>query len=86
MAGTTVPTPARVGTAIAHYRHCRRMTGHQLAHALGMSQSAVASWETGVRAVSLVTLWQVADALQIDPFDLLNFNPERPLSWEDMTA
>lgn len=86
MAATPVPTPTRVGAAIAHHRRRRRLTGHQLAAELGMSQSTITGWETGVRAVSLVTLWRVADALRVDPFDLLDFNPARSVSWEDMTA
>lgn len=58
-------------TAIRIYRERAGFTQSKLADAIGVSQSAVAMWETGDRKPNIITLKQIASILSCTVDDLL---------------
>ena len=58
------------------WRKHRNLTQEQLAERVGMSVSSVSQIETGAQGFTDGTLMAFADALQVDPGDLLSRNPE----------
>ena len=56
---------------IKTFREKAGMSQRDLAYAIGVSQSAVAQWETGTAQPTLDNLRKVADILGISPGELL---------------
>lgn len=51
--------------------HMKRMTQTKLADKAGIAQGSVSSMMTGNRDSSLFMLWAIADALEVEPQELL---------------
>lgn len=64
--------------AIGYYRKRRGLSQERLAEILGISRQHLAAIEAPnmERGLSLELLFKIADALEIDPYLLLKFNPE----------
>ena len=65
----------QLGLNIAYYRKLRGMTQEQLAEAVGVSRAHLSAIEAPniVKAFSIELLFELADALQIDSYQLLQF-------------
>ena len=65
----------QIGLNIAYYRKLRSMTQEELAEAAGISRSYLSTIEAPniVKAFSIELLFDIADALQIDSYKLLQF-------------
>lgn len=68
-----------LGYAIAYYRKRKGLTQEQVAELIGISQQHMGAIEAPnmVRAVSLDVLFSIADVLEIEPYKLLKFSPEK---------
>lgn len=66
--------------AIGYYRKQRGLSQEQLAEKLGISRQHLASIEAPNmnRGLSLELLFNIAAALEIEPYLLLKFNPDQP--------
>ena len=64
--------------AIGYYRRRRGLSQEKLAEILGISRQHLAAIEAPNmdRGLSLELLLRIADALEIEPYVLLKFNPE----------
>ena len=61
--------------AISYYRRRRGMSQEQLAEELGISRQHLAAIEN--RGLSLELLFNIATVLEIEPYLLLKFSPEK---------
>jgi transcriptional regulator with XRE-family HTH domain len=83
MVAKIIPMPARIGPRrpfrlyIAEWRESRGLTQEALANRLGTSDVTVSRWETGKRLPDYNALSAIAEALDIDPFDLRR-HPAQP--------
>ena len=68
-----------LGYAISYYRKRRGLTQEQVAERIGISRQHMGAIEAPnmVRAVSLDVLFNIATVLEIDPYLLLKFSPEK---------
>ncbi len=68
-----------LGCAIAYYRKRRGLTQEQLAERIGISRQHMGAIEAPnmVRAISLDVLFNIASILEIEPYVLLKFGPEK---------
>lgn len=68
-----------IGYAIAYYRKRKGFTQEQLAEKVGISRQHMGAIEAPnmVRAISLDTLFNIATALEIEPYILLKFSPDK---------
>ena len=68
-----------LGCAIAYYRKRKNLTQEQLAERIGVSRQHMGAIEAPnmVRAVSLDVLFNIADVLEIEPYLLLKFSPDK---------
>ncbi|MBQ6997865.1 MAG: helix-turn-helix transcriptional regulator [Oscillospiraceae bacterium] len=68
-----------LGYAIAYYRKRKGLTQEQVAELIGISRQHMGAIEAPnmVRAVSLDVLFSIADVLEIEPYKLLKFSPEK---------
>ena len=68
-----------LGYAISYYRKRRGLTQEQLAERIGISRQHMGAIEAPnmVRAISLDVLFNIAAILDIDPYVLLKFSPEK---------
>ncbi len=75
----------QLGIAIAALRKMRGMSQEQLAEKSGVSRSHISSIEAPniVRPFSLEVLYNIADALNIEPGDLLNTPMFPDKIWEN---
>lgn len=66
----------RLGLKISYYRKLRGFTQEQLAEALSLSPVHIAQVEAPnmIKAVSLDTLFDIADMLEIPPYKLFDFD------------
>jgi len=64
--------------AISYYRKRRKLSQEKLAELVGISRQHLAAIEAPNmdRGLSLELLFHIADALEIEPYFLLKFNPE----------
>ncbi len=60
-----------LGINIAYYRNIKGLTQAQMADILGVEQSHVSRMERAAIGISLERLYQIADALDVEPFLLL---------------
>ena len=68
-----------LGCAIAYYRKRQGMTQEQLSEKVGISRQHMGAIEAPnmVRAISLDVLFNIASALEIEPYILLKFSPDK---------
>lgn len=68
-----------LGYAIAYYRKRKGYTQEQLAEKIGVSRQHMGAIEAPnmVRALSLELLFNIAAALEIEPYILLKFSPDK---------
>ena len=68
-----------LGCAISYYRKRKGLTQEQLAESIGVSRQHMGAIEAPnmVRAVSLDVLFNIAHVLEIEPYLLLTFSPEK---------
>ena len=61
----------RVGENIRIYRRANRMTLSELAERINKSKATVGKYEQGAIALDLDTLYEIAAALRVSPFQLM---------------
>ncbi len=68
-----------LGYAIAYYRKHKGLTQEQLAERIGISRQHMGAIEAPnmVRAISMDVLFNIATVLEIEPYILLKFSPEK---------
>lgn len=68
-----------LGCAIAYYRKRKGLTQEQLSERVGISRQHMGAIEAPnmVRAISLDVLFNIATALEIEPYILLKFSPDK---------
>ena len=68
-----------LGCAIAYYRKRRGFTQEQVAERVGISRQHMGAIEAPnmVRAISLDVLFNIAAILEIEPYILLKFSPDK---------
>lgn len=68
-----------LGCAISYYRKRKSLTQEQLADMIGISRQHMGAIEAPnmVRAISLDVLFNIATALEIEPYILLKFSPDK---------
>lgn len=68
-----------LGYAIAYYRKRKGLTQEQLSEKIGISRQHMGAIEAPnmVRAISLDVLFNIATALDIPPYILLKFSPDK---------
>jgi transcriptional regulator with XRE-family HTH domain len=68
-----------LGCAISYYRKRKGLTQEQVAEQVGISRQHMGAIEAPnmIRAVSLEVLFNIAAALDIEPYLLLKFSPDK---------
>ena len=68
-----------LGCAISYYRRRKGLTQEQLAESIGISRQHMGAIEAPnmVRGVSLDVLFNIAQVLEMEPYLLLKFSPEK---------
>ena len=68
-----------LGYAISYYRKRKNYTQEQLAEKIGVSRQHMGAIEAPnmVRAISLDVLFNIASVLEIEPYVLLKFAPDK---------
>ena len=68
-----------IGCAIAYYRKRKQMTQEQVADLVGISRQHMGTIEAPnmVRALSLEVVFNIATVLEIEPYMLFKFNPDK---------
>nr|WP_294122238.1 helix-turn-helix transcriptional regulator [Sphingomonas sp.] len=66
-----------VGRNAEHFRRARGMTQEQLSAASGLSQQYISDLERGKRNPTVVTLYELAVALGVEPADLIKPSPAK---------
>jgi transcriptional regulator with XRE-family HTH domain len=68
-----------LGCAISYYRKRKGLTQEQVAERIGISRQHMGAIEAPnmVRAISLDVLFNIASVLEIEPFVLLKFSPDK---------
>ena len=68
-----------LGCAIAYYRKRQGLTQEQLAEKVGISRQHMGAIEAPnmIRAISLDVLFNIATSLEIEPYILLKFSPDK---------
>lgn len=68
-----------LGCAIAYYRKRKRLTQEQVADQVGISRQHMGAIEAPnmVRAISLEVVFNIAAVLEIEPYMLFKFNPDK---------
>ena len=68
-----------LGCAISYYRKRKGLTQEQLADRIGISRQHMGAIEAPnmIRAVSLEVLFNIAAVLDIEPYLLLKFSPDK---------
>ena len=68
-----------LGCAIAYYRKRKHLTQEQVADRVGISRQHMGAIEAPnmVRAISLDVVFNIASVLEIEPYVLFKFNPEK---------
>lgn len=68
-----------LGCAIAYYRKRKHLTQEQLANRVGISRQHMGAIEAPnmVRAISLEVVFNIATVLEMEPYVLFKFNPDK---------
>lgn len=70
--GITFSTAAeRFGWNLRLARHRARLRQQDLADRMGIAQAGISGWERGQRMPKERSVWRLADALEVEPSDLL---------------
>jgi transcriptional regulator with XRE-family HTH domain len=64
-----------LGKNVRHYRQLRGMTQEELAHSADMKRTYVSDMERGKRNPSVRALGRLAEALTVEPMELLRSGP-----------
>ena len=67
------------GANLRHYRLAAGLSQEAVAERMGVDRAHVSSMERGRQNVTLITLWHLAEALKIQPADLLDTTPKPPV-------
>ncbi|WP_249296574.1 helix-turn-helix domain-containing protein [Acidiphilium multivorum] len=67
------------GANLRHYRLAAGLSQEAVAERMGVDRAHVSSMERGSQNVTLITLWHLADALKIQPADLLDTTSKPPV-------
>ncbi|MFC3127222.1 helix-turn-helix domain-containing protein [Pseudoroseomonas globiformis] len=67
-----------VGRNFARIRREKGLTQEQVEELSGLSQQYLSGLERGLRNPTVVTLFEIAQALQVTPVDLITPWPEEP--------
>lgn len=62
-----------LGLNVGYYRRLRKFTQEQLAELAGVDRTTIAKVETAIAGASLDTIFEIADALEIEPYKLFEF-------------
>lgn len=62
-----------LGQNIKKYRNLKSISQEELAEIVGLSREYIARVETGVKRISLKKLFEIADKLEVNCSDLVNF-------------
>ncbi|MBO6086738.1 helix-turn-helix transcriptional regulator [bacterium] len=62
-----------LGQNIKKYRNLKNISQETLAEIVGLSREYIARVETGVKRISLKKLFEIADTLEVNCSDLVNF-------------
>jgi len=68
-----------LGFAIAYYRKRKNLTQEQVAERVGISRQHMGAIEAPnmIRALSLEVVFNIATVLEIEPYKLFKFNPDK---------
>ncbi len=68
-----------LGCAIAYYRKRKHLTQEQVAEKVGISRQHMGAIEAPnmTRAISLEVVFNIASVLEIEPYILFKFNPDK---------
>ncbi len=68
-----------LGYAISYYRKRKGLTQEQLAERIGISRQHMGAIEAPnmIRAISMDVLFNIASVLEIEPYILLKFSPDK---------
>lgn len=68
-----------LGCAIVYYRKRKKLTQEQVADRAGISRQHMGAIEAPnmIRAISLEVVFNIATVLEIEPYVLFKFNPEK---------
>lgn len=68
-----------LGYAIAYYRKRKKVTQEELAEKIGISRQHLGAIEAPnmIRSISLDVLFNIASILEIEPYFLLKFGPDK---------
>lgn len=64
------------GANVRRYRVAAGLSQEAVAERMGVDRAYVSSVERGAQNVTLLSLWEVAQALRVRPADLLDETPE----------
>jgi len=64
---------ALVGENVRHYRQQLELSQRSLGHQVGLRRESVTRVESGVKGLSIRTLLELSDALDVTPNDLLGY-------------
>lgn len=64
-----------VGKRIKHFRKAQNMTINQLSQLIHKSKSAISKYENGQVTIDIETLYDIAEALNINISNLVHYNP-----------
>src|SRR3546814_5431014 len=74
-----------LGANLRHHRLVARLSQEAVAGRMGVDRAYISAVERGVQNVTLLMLWEIAQALDVRPCDLLNesiVQPQSPRSEE----
>lgn len=66
-------------TNLRRFRHEKGLSQEELADVARINRTYVSKLETGVTYAGLEIIGRLAEALEIDPAELLRAHPERPI-------
>jgi transcriptional regulator with XRE-family HTH domain len=61
----------KLGQRISHFRQKRKMTQEQLGNSIGMKRQGITRLEAGGTRVSIVTLKEISDVLEVPLYKLV---------------
>src|SRR3546814_16550173 len=69
-----------LGASLRHHRLVARLSQEAVAGRMGVDRAYISAVERGVQNVTLLMLWEIAQALDVRPCDLLNESIVQPQS------
>lgn len=77
-------TQSEIQEALNHYMRIRKVTGRQLAAALGVSENAVSKWRTGKNSLSAIYIPEICRYLNVSPSEFFEYDGPILLSASEM--